>query len=299
MTAHHESLINRSVQINKLDLGADKDEATILLCGDTHFGDQMHDKRLDRFVAKWVAQDSSRYVMFVGDLFNGALKDSLSDVYIDKHPQDEYNEAVRWLASVDHGCGDGKHHLIASVAGNHDKRFEKSIGISLVQRAFIEAGDIPLGGKTECAGDPKHGIANDYISINAISIGRDRNYTKSSNHMVHYTFVLWHGKGGGNSDTAPVRMMNNITRICANGDVYVVGHTHRPTYQPRCVPLIDKSRSCLEIQPQSFVSVPSMLMWGGYGAEAGYGPTANGAFPTIWISGKDKLAEYHDVTVRY
>ena len=62
------------------NLSEHEDGVDILAMGDLHAGDSHCDLQMVHEAVKWLQSSPNRYALIAGDLFNAALKDSVSDV---------------------------------------------------------------------------------------------------------------------------------------------------------------------------------------------------------------------------
>lgn len=131
-----DRVVNKARVVN---LGDEVRTVEIMCAGDLHIGDKNRDPRYMKSIRNWLDESKDRYLILVGDLFNAALKTSVSNVYEDVMTIDEaQQELTVWLS----GIGD---RLIASVSGNHDQRIQTSVGADVLRMAH-ELAHVPYDG---------------------------------------------------------------------------------------------------------------------------------------------------------
>lgn len=277
---------DRDIKINKIDLG-DVDSVEILCCGDTHFGSPNHVKAMSEFVVNWVSKSRDRYIVFAGDLLDAATKNSVSDSYKGGNPQDAFQAAQTWVGQVDYGIGDGNHHIIAAVEGNHDDRYARETGLNEAYNIF-HALKIPFG----TGNDDYDG----YKSISSISVGRDRHYSKAKRKPVVYTLFLHHGVGGGGTMGAKANMLHRSRNMVTNADIYVCGHTHQIMHDWAVNPFINNDKNKLVKQNLCMIMVPGMIS-GGYADKKMMAPLPTNFFPVVTLDGHKHDVNYSEIRI--
>ncbi len=263
----------KGMRVHQVDLH-DFDEVELLCCGDTHFGSAEHNGRMSDWVIDWVGDERNRFVVFAGDLFNAALPGTASKeaVFKDSSPSDAYAAGVSWLKRVDAGIGDGAHHIIASVQGNHDHRFDVATGIDAAAHAFFEAG-AHYGGLMDCV---------------SLAVG-----TNAASHRTPgYTLFLHHGVGGGRKMGGKANAMAELADLVPNADIVVQGHTHGTLCTPVSQMLFSQNHRSIVSVERLLVTVPGMVTYEGYPKAKAYRPTSDFLMPVIRLSGTRHLMEF-------
>jgi UDP-2,3-diacylglucosamine pyrophosphatase LpxH len=208
------------------------DEATFVMTGDWHIGAQgsFFEKAMDKIAKAF----PNAYYLFLGDFVDFALKNSVGDVYSARiNPQ----EQLTIVASV---FSKYKDRILGVVQGNHDARIGKEVGLDPI-RQICDMFGIPYGSSY---------LVVD-VNFKLPSRTRQRN---------NITFALHHGVAGGRSKTASVRQGEYFERfITAGVDVYVTGHTHRPTITPFSHRVYDRVAKKVRYEEGYLITVSSML----------------------------------------
>lgn len=247
-----------------VDLGDEVRTVEIMCAGDLHIGDKNRDPHHMRKIREWLDVSKDRYLILVGDLFNAALKTSVSNVYDDVISVDEaQRELTVWLS----GIGD---RLIASVSGNHDQRVQNAVGADILRMSH-ELADVPYDGLEA------------FVTVKLGAYGYKAKANKSP---VCYQLYVTHGVGGGRLAGGKV---NNLMRLrdIVVADVYVQGHQHDPVCKPAVVWEWDSRKESIVQREQLLVVAPSNMNRGGYAVAKAYSPVSQ-QIPIITLDGKDK-----------
>jgi predicted phosphodiesterase len=222
-------------------------------------------------VVRWANEKPNRYIVIVGDVFNAALKTSVSDTYSETMT---LNDAIKWFGEFVKDIG--KEKILVVLRGNHDNRVNKAVGLDPVEVACELAG-VPYGG------------AEAYLALQVGNWGAQAITEARKRKPVTYLMFLNHGTGGGRSMGGKVNsMMRNGDIVVA--DIYVSGHIHQPACIPATVCTPDTRYENIIERNQFFVSVPAFLKREGYAKDAGYAPVSK-MFSILTLSGSSKAME--------
>lgn len=256
-----DRVVNRA---RVVDLGNKVRTVEIMCAGDLHIGDRHRDPHYMRNIRNWLDASKDRYLILVGDLFNAALKTSVSNVYEDVMTIDEaQQELTVWLS----GIGD---RLIASVSGNHDQRVQNAVGADVLRMAH------------ELANVPYDGLE----AFVTVKLGAYGYKSKSSKSPVCYQFYVTHGVGGGRLAGGKVNNLMRLKDIVVS-DIYIQGHQHDPVCKPSVVWEWDSRKESIVQREQLLVVAPSSMARGGYAVAKAFSPVS-AQIPIITLDGKDK-----------
>jgi predicted phosphodiesterase len=252
-------VVDKSV---KFDAG-DIDFAEILPIADLHIGDKtVGDEPMNR-VIRWVNAKKNRYIMIAGDVFNAAIKSSVSDCYSEKYTLDE---AADIFTKIVEKIGADK--IVAVVRGNHDNRVNRAVSIDPVEWACKRVGVRYCG-------------AEAYIRF---GVGNYNGDNKKRSPM-NYSMFMTHGVGGGKMMGGKINGMMRLRNIVI-ADIYVQGHTHTPSIVPSVISEFGQSGEIVE-RDQLFVTTPGFTSRDGYAKDYCF-PGASTLFPVIQVSGRRK-----------
>jgi predicted phosphodiesterase len=257
---------NRVVgRIAAKDLG-DVDAVELLCMGDLHVGDSHCDLDMIRQSCAWLKEEPDRHAIIVGDLFNAALKDSVSDVYSEAMSvKDSRKMLIRLLEPV-------RDRILAVVSGNHDHRVYKAIGDDIVEIMCAEIGLPYYSGQA-------------FLSL---KVGWDRNQSRQQKRSpIVYTTYLTHGFGGGRMVGSKA---NNLMRLAdiVDAELYVAGHTHTPMALPSVRWQMDANRGSVIEKQRMFISTGASLDRGeGYAVRFGF-PALPKLWPIVRLDGREK-----------
>lgn len=188
-------------------------EINLIFVGDLHFGDE--NSQYHAVMSYLKKLDANNYIVFMGDIIDNALKDSVANIYHQKlSPQEQLNVFIEDIKSI-------KHKVLLLVNGNHERRTEKQTGINLYA-LLNEFLDIPFFNTW--------GILD-------ISIANQRNSFAGSRNRWNYSFAIHHGVVGGRYNEKSAKQNRLLEEVIENCDAYITAHTHAPliTYQARYV----------------------------------------------------------------
>lgn len=243
-----------------INLPRDADSVEILLASDIHTGSAEFSERKWKAFEEVLSQPNT-YVMFVGDQMEYATRSSKSDVYTQKlsprQQKDWWIEHLRPFAKA------GK--VLCIVDGNHE-----------YNRASKESDAFPLFDIALALGiEDRYRSEAAFVDIGVGSI-------KGGTRQVHYVVRACHkAQNNGNYGTA-----DGFDGI----DIFVSGHTHRPTDKPLGKLVYDTSNKKVYEKTVENIVSGHFLDFGGYGERGGCRPTSQKLFSII-LSGKKKAIE--------
>lgn len=234
------------------------ESAEILLAADIHAGSAEFDQ------AKWAKFEEllkrpDVFVLFAGDQCEYATRSSKSDVYTQALTP---SQQKRWW--IEH-LKPYKEKVLCIVDGNHE-----------YNRASKDADDFPLYDIALALGiEDRYRSEAAFVDIGVGHVG-------TAGKQVHYVIRVQH------------QARNNVNFGTADGfegiDVFVSGHTHKPTDQPRSKLVYDAKNKSVSQKEVENIVCGHFLRFGGYGERGGYRPTSQKLF-SLLLSGKKKMVE--------
>lgn len=258
----HERIVGRMRQV---DIG-DVEEARILCMGDLHVGDAHADLDMIRLAVAWLLKAPDRYALIAGDLFNAALKDSVSDVYSEAMTVKESRKTLVRLLEPAH------ERILAAVGGNHDHRIRQRIGDDFAEIVCAEAGIPYFDGQ----------------AVLKVSVGHYKNTPGRVRDHVSYIVYMTHGWGGGRMAGGKLNNLLRLGQIVQGCDLYVAGHTHDPIIKPEEAWVPSRNGTSITAQRQMYICTGAALDRGnGYAVRFGY-PALAKVWPVVLLDGTHK-----------
>lgn len=242
----------------RVDLSKDLEQVEIFLAADIHTGSaEFDDKKWSKFEELLKKPDS--FVIFAGDQMEYATRSSKSDVYTQTMPP---SAQKRWWI---HHLRPYKEKILCIVDGNHE-----------FNRASKDADDFPLYDIALALG-----IEDRYRSEGAI-LDLGVGSIAGGQRQQHYVFRVQH------------QAKNQVNFGTADGfegiDIFVSGHTHRPTDKPLSKLVYDTKKKVIVQKTIENLVSGHFLKFGGYGERGGLRPTSQKLYSVI-LSGKKKAIE--------
>ena len=237
------------------------DELYIVPLQDLHIGDPRFREDIFQAIKAWLLKGPNRYAIINGDIFNVALKHSVSSVYEDTmNPR----EQLRYGRKLFDGL---QGRILSATTGNHEERITRETSIDIMEE-FAEW----LG----CAYDP----AGVFVKI---KFGKD---TRHSDPVV-YGLYHTHGSSSAQLIGGKALSMERIMQSVPVADCVITGHTHAKIAFKDRVIIPDYQNSQLRYHERTYVNGSALLDWGGYAERKGYRPSALGP-AHIRLDGKRK-----------
>lgn len=213
--------------------------------GDVHIGSSECDiQSFRKYVQKIRELPANHRVILLGDIIENATRYSVGDgVYAQKYyPDAQLDQAVEILKPI-------RARIDGMVSGNHENRTKKEVGLDLSR---VLADRL----KIRRVYDPAQVLVQ---------------YTVDG---VEFLVFAFHGAGGGGTIGSIITKSIKRKEIFDQADLYLSGHVHiKASY------IGSKTRvqgGKIYRDHQAHIITGSYLEYGGYGAEAGYTPQANG-----------------------
>lgn len=228
---------------------SDREHLHVYPLGDVHKGSPAHAADRWQEWLNYLEQTEDVALLCTGDLFNAALKTSVSESYDEVLTVGQAKRELR--GELKPLAEQGKIDLL--MPGNHDERVYKAVG------------DCPVEDLADSLEVP---YARDAVLV-VYKVG-----------SVEYEVYVVHGKGGGQVGARASRLAKRADTIDA--DIYVSGHTHSQLVFPQDV--FKRKGKRIVRKRRLFVSSGSFLNYEGYAAKSSFAPTKIGA-PRIWLDG--------------
>ena len=238
--------------------------AEVMCVGDFHIGDRYHSSQALDDIVNWVTARDDRFITIDGDVFNAALKNSVSDVYAEKYTLDD---CMAIFADFIDRVTPKK--ILVCIDGNHDQRIWNAVGIDPVKYVCVTKGVRYHSGEA-------------YVTLKLGSYGN----RKDKNRMVTYKLFVTHGVGGGRTGGSKLSALLRLSEIVV-ADVYIQGHQHDPVVKPRVIYEWNSQGNAVVEHQQMFIVTGSCLERGGYAVAKAYPPVYLKS-PVLTLSGERK-----------
>lgn len=235
------------------------EELYIVPLQDLHIGDPRFREDIFNSIKSWILEAPNRFAVLNGDLFNVALKHSVSSVYEDvMNPR----EQLRYGKKLFDGL---QERILSATTGNHEERIARETSIDIMEEFADWVG---------CAYDPG-GVCL------KIKFGKDTRHGDPVCYAVYHT----HGSSAAQLIGGKALAMDRIAQVIPVADVVISGHTHaKLTFKDRVI-IPDLNKNKLRYHERTFVNASSLLDWGGYSERKSYRPSAIG-LTRIVLNGK-------------
>lgn len=241
-----------------------EEKARILGIADVHIGSpQSNFSKLKTILSNLGEND---YVVFLGDVLDNAIVDSVSDIYEQTMNPEQALYAFTEILDI---CKD---RVIGVVSGNHEERTRRRVGVDLLAVVCKE----------------RNIAYSQDILVLDIAVGEGAN--RGSKRRVQYTVVCGHGYSSARGIGAKVTASGRIIDVITNGDVYLTAHTHQPSILK--LARFEADTRNKKIQQRNFylITVPSWIGYENYAARRFMHPSAE-AYVEIQLSGLEKHVE--------
>lgn len=251
---------NLMARARKFDL-TQHSSVEIVSMGDIHSGDEHHDIEMVRQAVVWLQEKPNRYAIIPGDVFNTAVKGSVS---LDLSSMGMTTKDARHLLQrILEPVAD---RILAVIPGNHDDRLTRDAGEDSVDALMCGLG---IGDRYFPEGE----------AFLRIAVGKYAH----NNQAVYFDGYVTHGNAGGRLPGGKANACVAMRSIVHNADFYLNGHGHTPILIPEVAWQFD-DRGNIREQSQWFISCGASLRRGGYPVKKSYPPLAR-IFPTITLYG--------------
>jgi predicted phosphodiesterase len=229
-----------------------------------HIGDANTDIAAFRNFVNMIGKKENRFVVFLGDGINNALKTSVSNVYNEvMSPNEQRKFLAEELLPI-------KERILYMIDGNHEYRSKKDVDMS------------PIEWLAETLGC-KHYNGNE--GAMKISLGK----SLSEGKRLSYGIYFIHGHGGGKRPGGALNNLELTAMSIGNADVVIMGHVHKSMGYRFCTREMDLHNNTIKMVEKVCVVAPAWQNYGGYAARMMMIPGAKVCEPII-LSGKEKKA---------
>ena len=240
---------------------------TLYPIADVHWGAQECMEREFQAYLKKIEADTTAAVLLGGDLINGGIKSSVTNVYEEKYtPHQQKKDMIELLAPI-------KDKIVAGVRGNHEYRQVKETSTDVMEDIFSKLWI-------------EDAYADDAGFIK-ISLGEKRGCKSGNGKPVTYMIYLAHGSGGGSLLGSGLSRQDGYHMAIEGVDISVTGHVHKPTKTPSARMVFDPRNNKIAKSNTLIFVCTSWLDYAGYPERAQMRPTA--FYPdTIRLDGRSK-----------
>ncbi|WP_126992263.1 metallophosphoesterase [Thermosipho globiformans] len=209
----------------------ENDFIDILPLGDLHIGSEESNYKQ---ALKLLEEFPGTKIIFLGDLIDNAIINSLGDVYSQtENPHDAFQEVLSFLRKY-------RNRILGIVGGNHERRTWKKVGVDPI-RLFADELGIPY--------------ADDLLILD-IGIKNHQTY-RGSKKRTHYAIACHHGASGGRFPEKSMRQHRYFQSMVANVDIYITGHTHVPQTSMTAVYEYDPRNKNITIRNMQHITIPA------------------------------------------
>jgi len=248
------------VDIVVADAPPDLDEL-LLVPIEAHIGAAEFDEGKFLEWLNWIREDPRAFVLFVGDNFEFATRQSVGDVYAQKrHPQEQMEWAVEILTPLAN-----EYKILGMLSGNHEERCYRATGID------------PTKWVARALGVP---YFRDGQGLIKVRLGKGRN-GKPLCYVIHVV----HGRSGSRTPGGKLNAAWKTTAVVSNADVYVAGHSHGLVTGRQDRLVFDPHNNCVRSEKYYVVVAGSFLDYASYAKKAVFAPLGTGA-PRIRLDGR-------------
>jgi len=206
------------------------------------------------------------YVVFLGDVIDNAIIDSVSDVYEQTMNPEQALSVFTQLLDI---CKD---KILGVIAGNHEERTRRRVGVDLLSVVCKER-NIPY--------------SQDILVLD-VAVGEG--VCRGSKRRVQYTVVCGHGYSSARGIGAKVTASGRIIDVITNGDIYMTAHTHQPGVVKIARFEADTRNKRIQQREAFLITVPSWVGYENYAAQKFMHPSAGG-YVEVQLSGTEKKVQ--------
>ena len=239
----------------------------IVPISDLHYGNPLCSIKHFQYTLDFIQKNDDVFTYLNGDLIESAIIDSKGDVYGQKFtPQKQRDDVIEMLKPI-------KNKILGSVAGNHESRIYRKVGID-VSLDIARALEIPYRADGMC------------LKI-VFGDGNDNHKGKP--------FVFWgyttHGYGGARTKAAKSVKVERAAAWMPQADFVTMSHDHVVNVAPD-IDLIPDNRGTeiengflsgkVTAHRKELIKTNAYLKFGGYAESGGFTPS-DLATPVIWL----------------
>ncbi|AJW76929.1 DNA repair exonuclease [Marinitoga sp. 1197] len=240
-----------------------KDFIDIIPVGDLHIGSEnsdIHD------VIKALEKEEGK-IIFLGDLIDNAIVNSLGDVYSQK---DNPQGTLKQISSL---FDKFKDRILGVIGGNHERRTWRKVGVDPIALLCQEK-NIPY---------------TDDLMVIDINLKNGKKLVGQKN-RINYKIACHHGSSGGRFPERSMRQHRYFFDVISGVDIYLTGHTHIPEMHKFSIFEYDSKNKKIRKKDIIGITVPS---WTDekYAVQKLLAPTARGMFKIRLFANKTQKIE--------
>ena len=236
------------IKITNLKYEFDNDDITILPLSDIHVGDHNCNYKLLQKFIDYIAKNDNVYTVLNGDIFNQAIKSSVSFEHGATNPEDEYYQALELFKPI-------KDKILMITLGNHDDRVERQTGIDILR---LWCRDL--------------GVEDRYVRYGGVLQVKINRLKRNKYYRMYFTHGT--GLGGGRTQGAKINAVKRLAEVITNCDLYCIGHVHTPSVVSDNIFYLDDKHNNIKTLTRHFCITGSLLDYGRYGQKFNYSPTS-------------------------
>jgi len=237
------------------------EEIEVLAIADVHVGSP--ESKLKKLIDVIQSASEQTFFIFLGDILDNAIIDSVSDVYAQTMSPEE---ALHLFSNLLDLCGG---RVLGVVSGNHELRTRKRVGVDILG-VVCEEKKVPYS-----------------PNILVLDVAVGMNARRGSRRRVQYTIACGHGYSSARGIGAKVTANGRIIDVIMNADIYLTAHTHQPSVVKLARFEADTRNKRLFQREAFLVTVPSWVGYEHYAAQKFMHPTAEG-YISLTLSGTEK-----------
>lgn len=254
------------MKVINVNLGKDLKELRIIPISDVHIGDPLCNLKYLKEILEEIKNTPNVYTIINGDMCNVALKNSKSDVYVDKmSPMEQVKYLLELLEPI-------KDKILVLGTGNHEDRIAKETSIDPLWFVAKELGI-------------EDRYANNWWYL-FLRFGEKESGRKAP---MCYQITGRHGDGAGGR--RPGSKLNKVVDMNETvvADLYIMSHVHDKMATVDEIYIPDYANNTLNKKKRYYLVTNSFIKYGGYGEKLGYSPKPNEVGEAVLDGTKRKI----------
>ena len=243
------------------------EDVEIYFVADVHLGDPLCDIKLLKETIKHISEKDNRFCILNGDIFNTAIKTSVSFDYKGLSPMEELQLAVELFKPL---ADSGK--ILGVTSGNHENRISKETSLDMTRLFCIE-----LGIEDKYCGTAGYL----FLHFGEKEVGRKA--------PMCYTLYFTHGYGGGTTVGSKANKLTKLSGVIL-ADVIAMSHLHQKLKTEDSIFVPEYGNQVVKQKEIHYVMNNSFLDYGGYGEQMGLKPTTK-ALTKVTLNGKKRVID--------
>lgn len=208
----------------------------VIPISDIHYGDKAFTKKSKKVLLgnlEWVKNRENARIVLVGDIFNGATRDSKTAPF--DQPDSEFEEVLELFRPY-------KDKIVTAIDGNHEARLEDFANFSIMNAFCMNLG-IPYSHLSVA------------INFKVNKRSDDKRFRQS------YVGYFHHTTGGGKTMGSKLNRVEEMTKLLSNADFYVGAHHHGLISSPIVSNEFNRRTNKIEQKRQQLIGSGGYLEW--------------------------------------